>query len=297
MEKITAIGEILFDIYPESANLGGAPLNFLYHVHKLTGKGNIISRVGNDVLGEKALNFLNNRGVNTGYIQIDHIHPTGVTTVVLDEKKVPSFRIDVDRAYDFIEGTPEIENLVRKETDCLYFGSLAQRHEVTRNTIQSFLDKEIKYFCDLNLRQNFYSEEIIINSIKSANVLKINIDELKLVNKIVFKKGYSFETATSDLLKNFNIELLAITKGADGSTLFCENEVDDFKNFSGEVVDTLGAGDAFASMLCIGFLRGWKPGKINQLANEFAGEICKIKGALPQSDELYAGIKEKMNYA
>ena len=297
MEKITAIGEILFDIYPESANLGGAPLNFLYHVHKLTGKGNIISRVGNDEPGEKALNFLNNRGVNTGYIQIDHIHPTGVTTVTLDEQKVPSFKIDVDRAYDFIEGTSEIENLVRKETDCLYFGSLAQRHEVTRNTIQSFLNKEIKYFCDLNLRQNFYSEEIIINSIKSANVLKINIDELKLVNKIIFKKGYSFETATSDLLKNFNIELLAITKGADGSTLFCENEVDDFKNFPGEVVDTLGAGDAFASMLCIGFLRGWKPGKINQLANEFAGEICKIKGALPQSDELYAGIKEKMNYA
>jgi fructokinase len=295
MEKITAIGEILYDVYPETKNLGGAPLNFLYHVYKLTGKGNIISRVGNDVLGKHALDFLENSGINIGFVQIDHLHPTGITTVTLDEKKVPSFRIDDGRAYDFIEGTSEVENLVEKETDCLYFGSLAQRNEITRNTIQDLLGKEIKYFCDLNLRQNFYTEEIITRSIKSANVLKINIDELKLINEVIFKKEYSFERSTDDLLKNFKIEMLAVTKGAKGSTLFYKDEVDNCGNLSVEVVDTLGAGDSFASILCIGYLRGWKLRKINRLANEFASEICKIEGALPKTDEVYLKIKEKMN--
>ena len=295
MEKITAIGEILYDVYPETKNLGGAPLNFLYHVYKLTGKGNIISRIGNDVLGKNALNFLEDSGMKTYYIQIDHLHPTGATTVTLDEKRVPSFRIDENRAYDFIEGTSEIEKLVKEETDCLYFGSLAQRNKVTRNTIQNLWGKDIKYFCDLNLRQKFYTEEIIEKSIKSANVLKINIDELKLINNIIFKKEYSFETSTNDLIKNFNIELLAVTKGANGSTLFYKNETDDCGNLSGEVVDTLGAGDSFASILCIGYLRGWKLSKTNRLANEFASEICKIEGALPKTDEIYSRIKEKMN--
>ncbi len=184
---------------------------------------------------------------------------------------------------------------MKKETDCLYFGSLAQRNEITRNTIQDLLGKEIKYFCDLNLRQNFYTEEIITRSIKSASVLKINIDELKLINEIIFKKEYSFERSTDDLLKNFKIEMLAVTKGAKGSTLFYKDEVDDCGNLSVEVVDTLGAGDSFASILCIGYLRGWKLSKINRLANEFASEICKIEGALPKTDEVYLKIKEKMN--
>jgi len=295
MEKITAVGEILFDVYPETRNLGGAPLNFLYHIFKFTGKGKIISRVGNDVLGENARDFLKSNNIPTDYIQIDHLHPTGVTSVMLDANKVPSFHIDEDRAYDFIENNSEIEKLVEEETDCLYFGSLAQRNNVSRNIIQNLLGKKIKYFCDLNLRQNFYSEEVISTSLKSADVLKINLDELELINRIVFKKEYSFEAATADLIKCFNIELLAVTKGADGSTLFYKNEIDECKNLSGEVEDTLGAGDAFASVLCIGYLRGWKLSRTNQLANEFAGEICKIKGALPESEAVYFKFKKIMN--
>ena len=175
MERITAIGEILFDIYPETKNLGGAPLNFLYHIHKFTGKGNIISRIGNDVLGKNAIDFIQNNGISTEFIQMDHLHPTGVTTVALDENRGPSFRIDEDRAYDFIESSSEIGHLVNEDTDCLYFGSRAQRNEVTRNTIQSLLGKGIKYFCDLNIRQKFYTEEIINKSLAVANVLKINL--------------------------------------------------------------------------------------------------------------------------
>jgi fructokinase len=186
---------------------------------------------------------------------------------------------------------------VNEETDCLYFGSLAQRNDVTRNTIQNLLGKRIKYFCDLNIRQNFYTEDIIRKSLVAANILKLNLDELKLINQLILKKEFSIKAIASDLMKEYNIELLAVTKGEAGSTLFYKNEIDECKNLSVEVEDTLGAGDAFASVLCIGYLRGWKLSSTNQLANEFAGEICKIKGALPQTDELYAGIKEKMNNA
>jgi fructokinase len=295
MEKITAIGEILFDIYPETKNLGGAPLNFLYHVQKLTGKGNIISCVGNDVLGNKVIEFLKSSGIPTSYIQIDHLHLTGVANVKLNKNKVPTFRIDENRAYDFIEITDKVNQLINKKTGCLYFGSLAQRNKVTRDTIKSLFGKKIKYFCDLNIRQKFYTKEIINKSLLNADALKINIDELRLINKLLFGDRFSLEKDANKVLEKFNIELLAVTKGKDGSTLFTKNETDDYKTTLSGIVDTLGAGDAFAAVFCIGYLRKWKLNKINKLANDFASEICRIKGALPQTEKVYSKIKVKMN--
>jgi fructokinase len=293
MDRITAIGEILFDVYPETKNLGGAPLNFLYHVHKLTSRGNIISRVGFDVLGNKALNFIKNKGIETKYIQVDHLHPTGVTTVNLDENKVPSFNIDEERAYDYIEINDETYQLINEETDCLYFGSLAQRSKTSRFTIHNMLNKKIKYFCDLNIRQNFYDEKVITKSISAANVLKLNIDELKLINDLLLSEKFNTEVIAKKIMKSYNVELIAVTKGAEGSTLFFNEEKDDCKTSSSTVVDTLGAGDAFAAIVCVGYIRNWKLAKMNLLANEFANQICKIKGALPETDEVYERLKEK----
>ena len=295
MEKITAIGEILFDIYPETKNLGGAPLNFLHHVYKLTGEGNIISRVGNDVLGDKAVEFLKSSGISTNFVQIDHLHPTGVANVKLSKNKVPAFRIDEKRAYDFIESTDKVNQLINKNTDCLYFGSLAQRSRVTKSTIQSLFGKRIKYFCDLNIRQKFYSKATIKKSLINTDALKINLDELKLINKLLLEERFSLEKAANKVLEKFNIELLAVTKGDEGTVLFSANEVDEYKNTPSEIVDTLGAGDAFSSVFCIGFLRKWEISRTNKLANTFAAEICKISGALPKSDDFYSKFKEKMN--
>jgi len=295
MEKITAIGEILFDIYPETKNLGGAPLNFLYHVYKLTGKGNIISRVGNDVLGKRAIEFLKSSGISTDYVQIDHLHPTGVANVKLSKNKVPTFRIDEKRAYDFIESTNKVNQIINKSTDCLYFGSLAQRSKVTKNTIQSIFGKKIKYFCDLNIRQKFYSKETIGKSLANTDALKINLDELKLINKLLLEERFSLEKTANKILEKFDIELLAVTKGDEGTVMFSPNEVDEYKNTPSEIVDTLGAGDAFSAVFCIGYMRKWEISKTNKLANEFAAEICKISGALPKRDDLYLKFKEKMN--
>ncbi len=292
MPAVTAIGEILFDVYPNSKALGGAPINFLYHVFKLTGQGTIVSRVGHDVLGENVRRFLTGNGIATNYIQDDHKHPTGITNVALNELKVPTFNIDTDRAYDYIEKTSELKTLVDNKTDCLYFGSLAQRSDVSRSTIQSLFGKNIKYFCDLNIRQKFYSEDIIIRSLNSADVLKVNVDELELLNKLLIKNEFDIMQASFELMSRYNIDMMAITKGAGGSILIRDQKTDYCKTETTAVVDTLGAGDAFASILCIGYLKAWELSVINKTANEFAGEICKIKGALPEDDSLYEEIKK-----
>jgi len=294
MPAVTAIGEILFDVYPTSKALGGAPVNFLYHVFKLTGQGTIVSRVGYDVLGENVRRFLISNGISIEFIQQDHKHPTGITNVTLDEQKVPSFSIDSDRAYDFIENTSELQTLIENETDFLYFGSLAQRSEVSRNTIQSLFGKGIKYFCDLNIRQNFYTKEILIRSIKSADVLKVNIDELKQLHNLLVGNKFDMVRTSLVLMSQYNIDLMAVTNGAAGSTLIRDGKTNHHQLEVKEVTDTLGAGDAFASILCVGYLKGWPLSLINKIANKFAGEICKIKGALPEEDSIYKNFKMKI---
>jgi len=291
MKKITAFGEILFDIYPNSKNLGGAPLNFIYHINKLIGFGRIISRVGNDPLGREAVEFVESQGLSADTIQIDTNNLTGAAMISLDEKGVPSFSIEKNRAYDFINISDDIRDLIMSDTDCLYFGTLAQRNTVSRTTLQSFFNKAIKYFYDVNIRQNYYTEEILFQSLENANAIKLNLDELKLLHKIFLERDFSLHTSSKLLMKKFGIDMLAVTKGADGSVLFRGEETDEYKSEVQNVIDTVGAGDAFTSILCIGYLNNWDLNKINRLANEFAAEICLINGALPKDDKIYERYK------
>jgi len=294
MNNIAAFGEILFDVYPDSKNLGGAPLNFIYHINKLTGKGRIISRVGNDLLGREAVEFLYSQGLASDTIQIDTKNLTGAAMVSLDEKGVPSFTIEESRAFDFISIDDDVIKLVENETECLYFGTLAQRNKISRTTLQSLLNKETKYFYDVNIRQNFYTEEILFQSLKSANAVKLNLDELKLLHKLFLKEHFDLHTSSKRLMEKFDIEMLAVTKGADGSVLFKGEEIDEYKTVVRDVIDTVGAGDAFASIFCLGYLNNWDLKRINKLANEFAAEICLINGALPNDDKIYERYEEEI---
>ena len=294
MNKIEAFGEILFDIYANSKSLGGAPLNFIYHINKLTGSGRIISRVGKDQLGREAIDFLNSEGVLTNNIQIDEVHQTGIAVISLNEKGEPTFNIEENRAYDFININDDTKSLISQNTQCLYFGTLAQRNDVSRNTLQSFFNKNIKYFYDINIRQKFYNSKVLANSLNTANVVKLNLDELKLLNDLFVKEAFDFEAASKSLIEKFNIELLAVTKGADGSVMFRDGKVDEHKPEPWKVIDTVGAGDAFAAITCIGYLHEWELKKINKLANEFASQICLINGALPKDDNIYDRFKEEI---
>ncbi len=294
--NITSIGEILYDIYPSHKRLGGAPLNFIYHIKKLTDSGNIISRVGKDVLGNKVINDLKHSGLSFDFIQHDNLHPTGMSIVHLNDSGEPAFKIDTDSAYDFIELNDENENLLNFDTDCLYFGTLAQRSELSRKTIQAFFNRGLKYFADINLRQDFYNEEVLTASLKAADFVKVNYNEMHVLNELLLQSEYSTERVALELMDKFEISMIAVTRGKDGSSIFENGKRFDHSNVDVKVVDTTGAGDAFAAVLCAGYLHGLEVPYINKLANDFASEICQFEGALPKYDRIYDSFREQMGF-
>jgi fructokinase len=292
MKKVTSFGEILFDVYPDKKTPGGAPFNFIYHIKKLTGQGNFISRVGEDDPGKNILSMAGSSKLDS-YIQIDKDHPTGIANANLDKNKIPHWKIELNRAYDFIENNIEINQLIEKESNCLYFGTLAQRNEKSRKTIQSLFGKKIKYFCDLNIRQNFYSKEIIESSLNASNAVKLNMEELDLVNNLFIKKNTGIEESAKQIMGKYKIDMLCITQGSEGAFLFQGKDSDHCKINVDNIVDTVGAGDAYASILCLGFLNGWNITKINKLASGFAAKIVTFPGALPNSDSVYNEFKKE----
>ncbi len=293
--NILSIGEILFDLYPTKKKLGGAPLNYIYHINKLLGSGTIVSRVGKDQLGKKAIEELKNLNINTNFIQEDSVYPTGVANVILDEDKNPEFEIDTERAFDYIEQTIELNDLISTDIDCLYFGTLAQRSEKSRETIQSLFGKSgIKYFFDLNLRNSFYDEETIIKSLQTADLLKVNYEEMHQLNDLIIQIDYNTEKVAYELMDQFNINLLAVTRGKDGATLFENGKRYDYSNPPTKILDSTGAGDAFSAILSIGFMQGIETFRINKLANDFALEVCMIEGALLKDDIIYENFKNEL---
>lgn len=294
--NITSIGEILFDIYPDHKKLGGAPLNFIYHIKKLTDSGNIISRVGKDVLGNKVVNELKHSGLSFEFLQHDNLHSTGKANVTINEDGNPNFKIDDECAFDFIELNEENENLINAETDCLYFGTLAQRSDISRETIQSLFNRGLKYFADVNFRQNFYNEDILISTLKAADFVKVNYDEMHIINDIILQAEYSTEKVAFELMEKFEINMIAVTRGKDGSSIFENGKRYNHSSTNNKVVDTTGAGDAFSAVLCLGYLHGLEIPYINKLANDFASEICQFEGALPKYDRIYESFREQMGF-
>ncbi|MEG8946294.1 carbohydrate kinase family protein [Rosettibacter firmus] len=286
MLNVTAIGEILYDIYPDKKRLGGAPFNFIYHIWKILGKANFISSVGSDDNGKEILNYLNSIGFNTDLIIVDEKHPTGTVQVYLDENKIPHFTISSECSYDYLTLNEKALEVIEHNTDILYFGTLSQRSEISRKTIKSLLGRHIKYFCDLNLRHDFFTEEMILEALTASNVVKINYQEFEKIKKIL-DINTNDNIAIEIIANKFNIDLLSITLGSDGAILYNKKAMSKYKTETKNIVDTVGAGDAFAAILCIGYLVDMDINSINKLANEFATEICMIEGAIPVEDSIY----------
>jgi len=293
MNRITSFGEVLFDVYADGRKLGGAPFNFIYHVKKLTDKGNFISRISNDLFGDEIFWFMRSNYMLTRFIQIDNDHPTGTAYANLDEEKIPHWKISSNCAYDFIELDEKLITLIESNTDCLYFGTLIQRDEKSRNTLKSLINKKIKNFCDLNIRQHFYTKEIIKESLNASDVLKLNDDELKLVNDLFINRQADEISLAKFISEMFEIELVCITRGENGAILYLGGKSDYYKADAVNKVDTVGAGDAYAAILCAGYLEGWQISKINKIACEFASDIVGILGALPRESSFYDKYKKE----
>lgn len=276
------LGEILWDLLPTGKQLGGAPANFAYHAQALGCRGVVVSCVGEDDLGREILDKLDILDLNTSYIATDPDHPTGTVTVALDNKGVPSYTIHESVAWDFIRTNAEMISLAQ-QANAVCFGSLGQRSELSRNTIRQFLDatgKDCVRIFDINLRQHYFSREIIESLLTLSDVLKLNDEELPVVANILGFAGD--ETAIlAQLVQQCNLRLIALTRSFAGSRLFSASDDHSHPGYEVEVMDTVGAGDSFAAVVALGVLQNDSLDNINERANRIASFVCTQSGATP----------------
>lgn len=276
---IVGIGEILWDMLPGGKALGGAPANFAYHASRLGEEGWAVSAVGDDPLGAEIMEIVAEKRLNHLIAVTDQ--PTGTVRVSLDAKGVPSYNITEDVAWDNIPFTPEMEALAAR-ADAVCFGSLVQRM-ASRDSVLRFLratrPEALRVF-DINLRQHYYSREVIDESLKLADILKINDEEIRIVADM-FGLGDDDTAACRALIARYGLQLVILTKGADGSEVITEDESFPQKAGKVKVVDTVGAGDSFTAAFVVAYLRGLSLSDAQRLANETAAYVCSCKGAMP----------------
>ncbi|MGN0257793.1 MAG: carbohydrate kinase [Bacteroides sp.] len=282
-EIIVGMGEALWDCLPEGKKIGGAPANFAYHVSQFGFNSRVVSAVGNDPLGDEILQVFAEKKLNT---QIDRVdYPTGTVQVTLDQVGVPQYEIKEGVAWDNIPFTNALRDLALR-TRAVCFGSLAQRSEVSRATINRFLDTmpdtgtELKIF-DINLRQNFYTQEVLCDSMRRCNVLKINDEELVTISRIFGYPGIDLQDKCWILLAKYNLKMLILTCGTNGSYVFTPGLISFQETPKVKVADTVGAGDSFTATFTAAILKGLSIPEAHKLAVEVSAFVCTQSGAMP----------------
>ena len=279
---VIGLGEVLWDLLPAGKQLGGAPANFAYHAHTLGAEALVFSRVGNDAPGREILDRLSGLGLRTDGITMDSTTPTGTVSVALDAQGQPTFTIHENVAWDFIEaGDGILREAARADAIC--FGTLAQRHPVARAAIRAVLDAApptaLRIF-DINLRQHFWSRELIVESLQLADVLKLNDEELPTLARLLGLAGDE-SSLLRQLAARFDLKAVALTKGAKGSSLLADGELVNCPGSRIAIADTVGAGDSYTAALALGLLAGHEPERIIEFAHQVADYVCTQPGATP----------------
>ena len=280
---VVGIGEALWDVLPEGKKIGGAPANFAYHVSQFGLPSRVVSAVGEDKLGAEILDNFREKKLNCMIEQVPY--PTGTVQVELDAEGVPCYDIKEGVAWDNIPYTNALEGLAHC-TRAVCFGSLAQRSIVSRETINRFLDampvtdETLKIF-DVNLRQGFYTKEILCNSFQKCNILKINDEELVTVSRMFGYPGIDLQDKCWILLAKYNLKMLILTCGVNGSYVFTPGNVSFVETPKVEVADTVGAGDSFTATFVAALLKGMSITEAHRLAVEVSAFVCTQNGAMP----------------
>ena len=277
---IVGIGELLWDMLPSGKAIGGAPANFAYHAGRLGEEGWVVSAVGDDALGHEILDVLDEKRLHSLVSMVDK--PTGTVQVSLDDAGVPTYTIVEDVAWDHIPFTPKMQDLASR-ADAVCFGSLVQRNG-SRASVLKFLEavpaSALKVF-DINLRQHFYTPEILRKSLEIADVLKINDEEIVTLSEM-FGLGSDPREACRKLIGQYSLRFVLLTKGARGSEVISPDEVIPQGVGKVDVVDTVGAGDAFTAAFTVAYLRGDSLADAQKLAGEVTAYVCSHKGAMPE---------------
>lgn len=280
---IVGIGELVWDMLPVGKQLGGAPANFAYIANLLGDHGIPASRVGNDQLGEEARDCMAQLGLNQAFVQGDEQHPTGSIRVEIGAAGQPSFEIPPSVAWDFLEWTGQWQRLATS-ADAVCFGSLAQRAAKSQMTIQNFLRatqaQAVRIF-DPNLRQDFYTREILQESMQLATIVKLNRDELLRIARLFGIENHGEFEASRRLIALHDLKLVCVTRGKHGSLLISKDASHEHRGFRVKVADTVGAGDAFSAALVHGYMRGHSLAEINERANRVGAWVASQSGAMP----------------
>lgn len=287
---IVGLGEALWDCLPEGRKLGGAPANFAYHTSQFGNEAYAVSAVGNDALGDETVQAFEEKGLHYALPRVDF--PTGTVQVTLDADGIPSYDIKEGAAWDNIPFTPELEALARR-CRAVCFGSLAQRNEVSRQTIYRFLDtapKDCLRIFDINLRQNFYSKEVIRESLRRCNILKINDEELVIIGRMFGYPGMDFENKCWLILGKYNLDMLVLTCGVNGSYVFSKGAMSYYETPKVKVADTVGAGDSFTGSFVSSLLAGKPVAEAHRIAVNVSAYVCTQQGAMPLLPEELKGI-------
>ncbi len=279
---IVGLGEALWDCLPEGKKLGGAPANFAYHAGQFGFDTLAVSALGEDALGDETIGALEEHKLN--YLMPRIPYPTGTVQVTLDEQGIPTYNIREGVAWDNIPFTDEIEK-VANNCRAVCFGSLAQRSVVSRETIGKFLDATpadcVKIF-DINLRQSFYTKEIIEQSMRRCNILKINDEELVVVSRMFGLPDLDEEKRCKQLISDYSLDILVLTCGTNGSYVFTADKSYYQPTPKVQVADTVGAGDSFTGSFCAALLKGMPIHEAHALAVKVSAFVCTQNGAMPE---------------
>lgn len=281
--KVVGIGEVLWDMLPDGKKLGGAPANFAYHVGQFGLPSCVVSAIGHDNLGRELIHALEEKHLHYEVASVDY--PTGTVAVELDNAGIPSYDITRDVAWDHIPVTDELMTLAG-ETAAVCFGSLAQRSPESRATIMNFIDaipaeNSPLIVFDANLRQDFHTPEVLTESMRRANVLKINDDELAMLRSMLELPAGTDEEVCRMVMDRYGLEILILTCGVSGSHVFAGAETSSLPTPKVEVADTVGAGDSFTAAFIASLLRGRSIAQAHRKAVDVSAFVCSSFGAMP----------------
>ncbi len=280
---VVGLGEILWDMLPKGRRLGGAPANFACHCHALGAEGLVVSAVGNDQDGQDIFDRLTTMEIETGYLEKNPDYRTGTVTVELNQDGHASYTIHSPAAWDYIHWSESLASLAKK-CDSVCFGSLIQRNTVSRKTIRRFLEStpdDCMCVFDVNIRQDYATEEIVRQSLRLANIMKLNDEELPVVAVMLGINQTDEFAMINELISRYDLTCIMLTKGPAGSVLYTRDEVSFCESQDVPVADTVGAGDSFTAAVVMGFLDKEPLKRLHKRASGIADYVCTQPGATP----------------